>query len=200
MVAATPSGWGSQVDEGGGTGITHGTRLVSLNTWEGHPNVVAPGKRPRITLTPTIVLKQGKPVIAISVAGGDHQDQVSLQLLLDAIEFGMKPARAVTVPRFATAHHTGSFSQPAPQLGSLSLYEGTDEAVAGDLESRGHRLQFVERVASPVMLQVDPGRGNGSGGRRSQGGPPRRGIGECRVTGDAGRRILSAEEGGRPGD
>ena len=67
------------MDEGGSTGvIPHGTRLVSLNTWEDHPNVVAPGKRPRITLTPTIVLKQGKPVIAISVAGGDHQDQVSL--------------------------------------------------------------------------------------------------------------------------
>ena len=159
VVAATPSGWGSLVDEGGSTGVTHGTRLVSLNTWEGHPNVVAPGKRPRITLTPTIVLKQGKPVIAISVAGGDHQDQVSLQLLLDAIEFGMDPARAVTVPRFATAHHTGSFSQPDPQPGSLSLYQGTDEAVADALESRGHRLQFVERVASPVMLQVDPEEG-----------------------------------------
>ena len=71
----------------------------------------------------------------------------------------MEPARAVTVPRFATAHHTGSFSQPDPQLGSLSLYEGTDEAVADDLKSRGHRLQFVERVASPVMLQVDPEEG-----------------------------------------
>ncbi len=159
VVAATPSGWGSEVDEGGSTGVTHGTRLVSLNTWEGHPNVVAPGKRPRITLTPTIVLKEGKPVIAISVAGGDHQDQVSLQLLLDAIEFGMKPDRAVTVPRFATAHHTGSFSQPSPQLGSLSLYEGTEKAVADELETRGHRLQFVQRVASPVMLQVDPEEG-----------------------------------------
>ena len=155
LVAATPSGWGSQVDEGGSTGVTHGTRLVSLNTWEGHPNVVAPGKRPRITLTPTLVLKQGKPVIAISVAGGDHQDQVSLQLLLDSIEFGMKPAQAVTVPRFATAHHTGSFSQPPPKLGSLSLYEGTDRAIANELEKRGHQLQFTQRVASPVMLQVD---------------------------------------------
>ena len=159
VVAATPSGWGSEVDEGGSTGVTHGTRLVSLNTWEGHPNVVVPGKRPRITLTPTIVLKRGKPVIAISVAGGDHQDQVSLQLLLDAIEFGMEPAQAVTVPRFATAHHTGSFSQSPPQLGSLSLYEGTEEALAEELKNRGHRLQFVERVASPVMLQVDPEEG-----------------------------------------
>lgn len=159
LVAATPSGWGSQVDEGGGTGVTHGTRLVSLNTWEGHPNVVAPGKRPRITLTPTIVLKEGKPVIAISVAGGDHQDQVSLQLLLDAVEFGMKPDRAVTVPRFATAHHTGSFSQPPPRLGSLSLHEDADKAVAEELRRRGHRLEFVQRVASPVMLQVGPEKG-----------------------------------------
>ena len=103
---------------------------------------------------------------------------MSLQLLLDAIEFGMKPDRAVTVPRFATAHHTGSFSQPSPQLGSLSLYEGTEKAVADELKTRGHRLQFVQRVASPVMLQVEPGGGNVSGCRRSQGRAPRRGVGE----------------------
>ena len=181
VVAATPSGWGSVVDEGGGTGVTHGTRLVSLNTWEGHPNVVAPGKRPRITLTPTIVLKQGKPVIAISVAGGDHQDQVSLQLLLDSIEFGMEPARAVTVPRFATAHHTGSFSQPDPQLGSLSLYEGTDEAVADDLKGRGHQPAVRGAGGQSGHASGGPRGGNGPGGRRSQGGPPRRGVGEWRV-------------------
>ena len=71
----------------------------------------------------------------------------------------MEPAQAVTVPRFATTHHTGSFSQSPPQLGSLSLYEGTEEAIAEELKNRGHRLQFVERVASPVMLQVDPEEG-----------------------------------------
>lgn len=91
--------------------------------------------------------------------GGDHQDQVSLQLLLDYIEFNMAPAQAVTAPRFATAHHTGSFSQSPPQLGSLTIYEGTDRGTIDELKKLGHQLKYVERVASPVMLQVDQASG-----------------------------------------
>ena len=95
--------------EGGKAGVTFGNRLRSLNTTPGHPNCIQPGKRPRITLTPTLVLKEGKPVMAISVAGGDLQDQVALNLLLNVIEFGMLPEAAVTTPRFATSHHQDSF-------------------------------------------------------------------------------------------
>jgi len=93
VVAATPSGWDGVV--AGGTGVMLGSRLRSFNTWRGHPNCIEPGKRPRITLTPTLVLRDGKPVAAISVAGGDQQDQVTLQLLLGHIEFGLSPAEAV---------------------------------------------------------------------------------------------------------
>lgn len=67
-----------------------------MNAWRGHPNCIEPGKRPRITLTPTLVFRQRKPVAAISVAGGDQQNQMTLQLLLDYIEFGLSPAEAVT--------------------------------------------------------------------------------------------------------
>src|SRR5206468_2461045 len=98
VVAATPSGFSGVV--AGKTGVYLGTRLQSFNTWEGHPNCIEPGKRPRITLTPTIVLKDGKPAFAVSVAGGDMQDQATLQLLVSAIDFGMSPADAVTAPRF----------------------------------------------------------------------------------------------------
>src|SRR5207244_6247932 len=80
VVAATPSGWSGVL--AGDTGVWLGSRLQSFNAWEGDPNCIEPGKRPRITLTPTIVLKGGRPVIAVSVAGGDVQDQVTLQLLL----------------------------------------------------------------------------------------------------------------------
>jgi gamma-glutamyltranspeptidase/glutathione hydrolase len=80
VIAATPSGLGSSAGVAGDTGIIHGARLVSLNTWKGHPNCIAPGKRPRITLTPTLVLKNGKPLVAIAVAGGDLQDQVSAKV------------------------------------------------------------------------------------------------------------------------
>ena len=115
VVAATPSGWSGVV--AGRTGVWLGTRLQSFNIWEGHPNCIEPGKRPRITLTPTIVLKDGKPVIAISVAGGDNQDQVTLQLLLNQIDFGIKPAESVTAPRFLTDHFLGSFRQKPPRAG-----------------------------------------------------------------------------------
>ena len=69
VIAATPSGWSGVV--AGDTGVWLGSRLQSFNTWEGHPNCIEPGKRPRITLTPGLVFKGGKPLLAVSVAGGD---------------------------------------------------------------------------------------------------------------------------------
>ena len=116
VVAATPSGWGGVL--AGRTGVVLGSRLRSLNTWRGHPNCIEPGKRPRITLTPTLVLRAGKPVAAISVAGGDQQDQVTLELLLSHIEFGLSPAAAVTAPRFITNHYVGSFNQTPTRINS----------------------------------------------------------------------------------
>ena len=76
VVSATPSANVPQEPrDGGRAGVTFGNRLRSLNTTPGHPNCIEPGKRPRITLTPTLVLKDGKPIMAISVAGGDLQVQ-----------------------------------------------------------------------------------------------------------------------------
>ena len=94
VVSATPSANVYHAGGTGSTGVSYGNRLRSLNTTPGHPNCIAPGKRPRITLTPTMVLKDGAPVLAISVAGGDLQDQATLNLLLDFVEFGMQPAEA----------------------------------------------------------------------------------------------------------
>jgi gamma-glutamyltranspeptidase/glutathione hydrolase len=157
VVAATPSGLGSTAGVAGNTGIIHGTRLVSLNTWKGHPNCIAPGKRPRITLTPTLVLKNGRPVLAISIAGGDLQDQVALQLILDNVDFGMLPAEAVKAPRFATRHHTGSFGQDKPNLGSLTVNENIDQAVIHDLEKRGHKVRSTSHgIGGAAMLYIDP--------------------------------------------
>jgi gamma-glutamyltranspeptidase/glutathione hydrolase len=109
VVAATPSCnlGGNQPDPK--TGVAQGNRIRSLNTTPEHPNCIQPGKRPRITLTPTIVTKDNKPVLAISVAGGDLQDQTTLNVLLNHIEFGMLPKDAVTAPRFNTDHMENSF-------------------------------------------------------------------------------------------
>jgi gamma-glutamyltranspeptidase/glutathione hydrolase len=157
MIAATPSGLGSTAGVAGDTGIIHGSRLVSLNTWKGHPDCIQPGKRPRVTLTPTLVLKDGKPVLAISVAGGDLQDQAAIQLILDYVEFGMLPERAVSEPRFATTHHTGSFGQDKPKLGSLQVNVRVDEPVRGELKKRGHVLTTTRGGVGGVnMLFLDP--------------------------------------------
>ncbi|MFQ6035199.1 MAG: gamma-glutamyltransferase family protein [Sedimentisphaerales bacterium] len=161
LVAATPSGNGPYAvcRE---LGVAHGNRLRSLNTTAGHPNRIQPGKRPRITLTPTIVLKDGKAVMAISVAGGDLQDQTTLNCLLNHIEFGMMPEDAVTAPRFSTGHHQNSFN-PNPDrkatlgtLGSLTLDDRIDENVIRELTDRGHKVSTTSRpIAYPVMIYVD---------------------------------------------
>lgn len=154
VVAATPSGFSGVV--AGKTGVKLGTRLQSFNNWEGHANCIEPGKRPRITLTPTLVFKDGKPVLAISVAGGDAQDQTTLQLLVSSLDFGMLPEQAVTAPRFLTNHHLGSFRQTAPKLGSLQLDPALGNSIIGDLQNRGHKVTLkAGGGANPVMIRID---------------------------------------------
>jgi gamma-glutamyltranspeptidase / glutathione hydrolase len=155
VVAATPSGWSGVV--AGRTGVWLGTRLQSFNLWEGYPNCILPGKRPRITLTPTIVLKDGKPAIIVSVAGGDNQDQVTLQVLLNLIDFGLKPAESVTAPRFLTDHFLGSFRQTPPVLGSLKIYADVGENTIAALKSRGHHVTIGQppMASSPVVITID---------------------------------------------
>jgi len=162
VVAATPSANVYHEGGSGKTGVSYGNRLRSLNTTPGHPNCIQPGKRPRITLTPTLVLKDGRPALAISVAGGDLQDQATLNLLLDFIDFGMMPAAAVVAPRFATDHHQDSFdpnpvrAQTVGQAGSLTISEQVAAAVRADLAQRGHQVVAkTTPIAVPVMLYAD---------------------------------------------
>jgi len=139
----------------GRTGVWLGTRLQSFNTWEGHPNCIEPGKRPRITLSPTIVMKEDKPVYAVSVAGGDGQDQATLQLLVNSIDFRLPPAKAATALRFGTDHFLGSFRQKPPVLGSLYLPQGMPEEVVKDLAARGHRITRKPLPVAPVMIRLN---------------------------------------------
>jgi len=165
FVAATPSGNQPYAvcEE---LGVAHGNRLRSLNTTAGHPNRIEPGKRPRITLTPTIVLKDGKAVIAISVAGGDLQDQTTLNCLLNHLEFGMMPKDAVTASRFSTGHQENSFN-PNPNrketlgtMASLTLNENIDENIRRELAGRGHKIETTSGpIAYPVMIYLDQNTG-----------------------------------------
>jgi gamma-glutamyltranspeptidase/glutathione hydrolase len=154
VIAATPSGWSGVL--AGKTGVWLGSRLQSFNLMEGSPNCLEPGKRPRITLTPTIVLKDGKPKIAVSVAGGDGQDQITLQLLLNTIDFGLEPAAAVTAPRFETRHFISSFRQVPPELGSIRINPEVGESALTELKARGHVVTPVRSaIWVPSMLTID---------------------------------------------
>ncbi|MEX2560748.1 MAG: gamma-glutamyltransferase, partial [Pirellulales bacterium] len=169
VVAATPSGWSGV--QAGQTGVWLGTRLQSFNTWEGHPNCIEPGKRPRITLTPTLVLRDSRPVFAVSVAGGDGQDQASLVAVLNHIDFGLEPAKNVTALRFGTNHHLGSFRQTPPQLGSLLVYDEADASTVDALKAVGHRLELVPApLWAPSVLAIDP-----KTGRMHSAGDPKAG-------------------------
>ncbi len=161
VVAATPSA-NLVGNQPGPSGVTQGNRVRSLNTTPGHPNRVQPGKRPRITLTPTLVLKEGRPVLAISVAGGDLQDQTSLNMILNHVEFGMLPEQAVTVPRFNTFHHQDSFD-PNPDRaatvtgpGRMRVNKAVSDDVLRELEKRGHKVSTTGgAIAYPVMIYID---------------------------------------------
>ena len=157
VVAATPSGWGGVM--AGETGIQLGSRMIGLNTWEDHPSIVAPGKRPRITLTPTLVCKDGKPVLAVSVAGGDQQDQASIQIILNRLVFDYEPADAVRTPRFSTKHHINWFGHIKAQPGTLTVNRDTEGSVVDNLKQRGHKVSSGRTAGVAVLLAIDPNTG-----------------------------------------
>ena len=171
VIAATPSGLGSTAGVAGDTGIIHSTRLTSLNAWKGHPNVIEPGKRPRVTLTPTLVVKDGKPVMAIAVAGGDMQDQAAIQLILEYVDFGMAAEEAFRAPRFSTNHFVGSFGQGKPRLGSLRVHTSVSEAVQAELKKRGHDLTTSPGGVGGVALLVMDAKSGTAHGVGASAGP-----------------------------
>jgi gamma-glutamyltranspeptidase / glutathione hydrolase len=161
VIAATPSGLSSTAGVAGRTGIIHGSRLSSLNTFAGTPDVIEAGKRPRITLSPTLLFRNNdndsQPVMAISVAGGDMQDQGAIQVILNYVDFGMSPEEAFKAPRFSTEHFISSFGQDRARLGSLSVPSSLPEAVQADLKARGHVVTVGrEGVGGVALIGIDP--------------------------------------------
>ncbi len=95
-------------------------------------------------------------MLAISVAGGDGQDQATMQLLLNAIDFGLSPAESVTAIRFGTNHHVGSFRQTPPKLGNLELYNSAGKELVQELTRLGHLVHLIEPpLSSPSALAID---------------------------------------------
>lgn len=160
VFSSTPSGSWLPSVIAGDTGIALTERAQSFLLIKGHPNELAGGKRPRVTLSPTIVLQNGKPVLALSTPGGDNQEQSLLQIMFNVVEFGMNAEQAVEAPRFQTRHLVSSFDNHAMNPGDLLLDERIQAAVAGQLAERRHRVGTRSRWASgaaPVAIRVTPG-------------------------------------------
>ena len=158
-ISITPSGaWMPQLIAGD-TGIPLTQRAQSFLLVRGHPNELAGGKRPRVTLSPTLVVGPDKNVITLSTPGGDNQDQALLQVLFNTLEFGMNAEQAVEAPRFQTEHLVASFDNHAMSPGSLLLDERTNAAVVAELQRRRHLVEMRTRFASgaaPVMIRLYP--------------------------------------------
>jgi gamma-glutamyltranspeptidase / glutathione hydrolase len=160
VFSATPSGAWMPSVIAGDTGIPLTSRAQQFILVPGSPNELAGGKRPRVTLSPTIVTEQGKPLMALSTPGGDNQEQSLMQLMLNVIEFHMNAQAAVEAPRYETRHLISSFDNHAWNRGDLILDERTLQSVAAELAARGHKVSMHSKWnsgAAPVMVLVTPG-------------------------------------------
>ena len=173
MFSATPSGAWLPTVVAGDTGVMLGQRMQSFLLEEGHPNVLQPGKRPRVTLSPTLVMKDGKPFMVLSTPGGDNQDQSLIQVLLNIIEFGMNVQEAVEAPRFQTLHFVSSFDDHRFNPGMLNLEDRIAKEVSNDLASRGHKVETQTSWGNPSAPTVI--RFNSDSGVIEAGADPRRG-------------------------
>jgi len=143
MISATPSGgWIPSSPVIPYVGFPLGTRAQMFNFNPDHPNCLAPGKRPRTTLTPSLAFKDGKPWMVFGTPGGDMQDQWTLQFFLNIVEFGMGIQEAVEAPTFHTTHFTNSFYPHEKGDGTIYVEEGIDLAVLYKLQEKQHKLNL----------------------------------------------------------
>jgi len=161
----TPSGAWLPSVIAGDTGIPLSVRMESFVMTPGHANQLAPGKRPRVTLSPTLVTKDDQLYIAMSTPGGDNQDQAMLQVLLNMLDFGMTPQQAAEAPRFQTDAFYASFGFHEFLPGQVSLEGRIPLETAKKLQAMGHKVQLGgdwSNLSSPVVILVKDGVLNGA--------------------------------------
>lgn len=154
VVSITPSGGWIPACIAGKTGVGMSQRMQSfvcdpkLNPF----NVVEPGKRPRVTLTPTLALKDGKPFLSFAVQGGDTQDQNLLQFFLNVVEFGMNVQEASEAPNINTYQFYLSLGgeDRKPKPGNILLHESTPPYVRKELSQMGYKMTFDDRTSGPI--------------------------------------------------
>ncbi len=152
VVSITPSGGWIPAAIAGRTGIGMSQRMQSfvLDRAEGPFNVLEPGKRPRVTLTPSLALKDGRPYLSFAVQGGDSQDQNLLQFFLNVVEFGMTVQQAVEAANFNSYQMRSSFDDHRTEPGRLTLNESMPPWVRDELQRMGYRLDYQRLTSGPI--------------------------------------------------
>jgi gamma-glutamyltranspeptidase / glutathione hydrolase len=149
VVTATPSGgWLQSSPVIPELGFPLGTRAQMFTLTPGLPATLAPGKRPRTTLTPSLALRDGEPYLAFGTPGGDQQDQWTLGFFLNHVHFGMNLQQAIDFPAFHSRHMPSSFYPREAYPKDLDVEERVGEAVITQLRERGH----VVHVQPPWSL------------------------------------------------
>jgi gamma-glutamyltranspeptidase/glutathione hydrolase len=152
VVSITPSGGWVPAVIAGKTGIGMSQRMQSFVTdpAENPFNVVAPGKRPRVTLTPTLALKNGKPYLSFAVQGGDSQDQNLLQFFLNVVEFGMNVQEATEAANINSEQMRSSFGGHESKPGLLIVNASVPSWVRDELTRMGYTLQSQPKTSGPI--------------------------------------------------
>lgn len=160
MVSATPSGaWIASSEVVPGLGFPLGNRLMTFHMEpENHPNLIAGGRMPRTTISPSVAYSDGKPWLAFGSMGGDQQDQWQLQFYLNCVLFGMTPQQAIEAPKFSTDHCPGFFAPHSSEQAHVRVERGVGEDVLADLSSRGHAVDPAPDWTEGFLLcvAVDP--------------------------------------------
>jgi gamma-glutamyltranspeptidase / glutathione hydrolase len=141
VVTATPSGgWLQSSPVLPGLGFSLGTRAQMFTLTPGLPNTIAPGKRPRTTLSPSMALRDGEPCLAFGTPGGDQQDQWPLAFFLNHLHFGMNLQEAIDAPAFHTRHFPSSFYPREASPLAVDVEERVGQRVIDGLRARGHQV------------------------------------------------------------
>ncbi len=143
MISATPSGgWLQSSPVIPELGFCLGTRAQMFWLDESHPAALAPGKRPRSTLSPTLALRNGEPYLAWGTPGGDQQDQWAVQFFLRHVHAGMNLQEAIDAPAWHSEHFPISFWPRTARPGVLVAEQRLPEATVAELRARGHELEI----------------------------------------------------------
>ncbi|MFB3854664.1 MAG: gamma-glutamyltransferase family protein [Vicinamibacterales bacterium] len=172
VVSVTPSGGWIPAVIAGSTGIGMSQRMQSfvLDAADGPYNVLEPRKRPRVTLTPTLAMKDGRPFLSFSVQGGDTQDQNLLQMFLNIVEFGMNVQQAAEAANINSYQMRSSFDLHRTEPGRLTLAQSTPEDVRNALAKMGYKLDYARLTSGPLnAIFLDWAHGTMWGGSSNHG-------------------------------